>query len=350
MARTKQTDSSGYQTLKSELKAGVFRRMYVFYGEEDYLRENYRKQLRNKLVSGPAEEFNYHRFTEENWSLEAISEAVEAVPMMSEYSLVEISDVNLFQRPDSERTQLSELLTELPDYCVLLLIYDALEWKPDKRIKKLWEPISRQALEVDFPRQPESQLLPWIRRHLATGKKAMRDDLARYLILQTGGSMTVLAAELQKLMSYTDQQEITRNDIDAVVIPVMEAAVFDITGDLGRKDFEGALEKLRNLLRQDTEPIVINAVIGRQLRQLYGAKILSDHGKGPFDLAKLYGIRDFAAREVYQQARGFQKSVLRQAILLSSRTDYAMKTSGGDAAELLEMMVLRLGALSGGTR
>jgi DNA polymerase-3 subunit delta len=351
MAKGKKAPANaGYDQLKADIRAGNFRKMYIFYGEERYLLENYRAQLRKKLVSGPAEDFNYHRFQEENWSMDDLSEAVEAIPMMSDRSLVEVVDVDPFARPESERQALTTLFSELPDYCTLIFIYDAVEWKPDKRMKKLWAALDAAALQVEFPKQPESQLIPWIRRHLATAQKTMSDDLCRYLLLQTGGSMTVLAAELQKLICYTDQPQITRKDIDDVVIPVMEAAIFDITKDIGRKNFDAALQKLRDLLRQDTEPISINAVIGRQLRQLYCAKVLSEHGKGPYDLTKLYGLWDSAAREIYNQARGFRKQMLRQALRISAQTDYALKSSGAEEEALLEMMVLKMAETCGGIR
>ncbi len=344
----KSAGAEGYNTLKAEMKAGTFRSLYIFYGEEHYLLEYYRQQMRKKLVSGPAEDFNYHRFQEENWDVDALAEAVEAIPMMSERSMVEIIDIDLFGRGESERTKLTELFAALPDYCTVVCVYDAVDWKPDKRMKKLWAAIDGAALQAEFPKQPESQLIPWIRRHLAAGEKTISDELCRYLILQTGGSMTVLAAELEKLLCYSDQAELTRHDIDAVVIPVMEAAIFDITKDIGARRFDAALQKLRDLLRQDTEPIAINAVIGRQLRQLYGAKVLAEHKRSAYDLAKLYGLWDSAAREIYSQAGGFRKQLLRQAVLLSAETDYAMKTSGGEQDKLLELLILRLAQDCGG--
>lgn len=338
----KSSGNDGYQQLKAELKEGCFHRIYAFYGEESYLLENYRKQMKKKLVFGPAEDFNYHRFNEENWNIEAVSEAVEAIPMMSEYSLVELVDIDLFSKGEPERTQLMEMFESLPEYCVILLIFDSVTWKPDKRMKKLWASIEKWLLQVEFKKQPESQLIPWIRRHLATAQKTMSDELCRYLILQTGGSMTILAVELQKLMCYTDQTQITKRDVDDVVIPVMEAAIFDITRDIGKKNFDGALKKLRDLIRQEAEPIAINAVIGRQMRQLYTAKVLQEHRKGAYELGQMYGLWDSASKEICNQAGGFRKQLLKRAALLSAETDYAMKSSGGDQERLLEMMVLRL--------
>ena len=342
MAKGKKTSATeGYQQLKADIKSGAFRRMYIFFGEERYLLENYRGQLKKKLTEGPAEDFNYHRFTEETWDVGALGEAVEAIPMMSPTSLIEIIDIDPFSRPEGERQALTELLPGIPDYCTLVWSFDAVEWKPDKRMKKLWAALS-SGLQVEFAKQKEAQLIPWIRRHLATAGKTINDEVCRYLILQTGGSMTTLNAEIQKLMAYSDQPEITKFDVDSVVIPVVEAVIFDITRDIGAKNFQGALEKLRDLLRQDAEPIAINAIIGRQLRQLYGAKVLSAHGKGPYDLMRLYGTWESAARELYQQAGRFSMETLRHGMLRSAETDYAMKTSGGQQGQLLELMLLRL--------
>ncbi len=350
MAKSKQgAAKSGYSQFKADLKTDHFHSMYIFFGEESYLLENYRLQLRKKLVSGWAEDFNYHRITSENWDIQLLSEIVESFPMMSDRSLIEIIDIDPFSRPESERQAIIELLSQFPDYCTLVWIFDTVQWKPDKRMKKLWSAIDTIAMQVEFPKQSESELIPWIRRHMRAENKNISDELCRHLILQTGGSMTVLAAEIDKIVSYTDQSEITRHDIDAVVIPVMEAAIFDITKDIGNQNFDSALTRLRNLLRQDIEPIAINAIIGRQLRQLYGARIFAEHGRSSYDFAKLYGLWDSAAREVYHQASGFRKQTLKNGILLSASADYAMKTSSGQEDQLLELLILRLAEQSRGT-
>ena len=99
---------------------------------------------------------------------------------------------------------------------------------------------------------------------------------------------------------------------------------------------------MRDLLRQDTEPIMIAAVTGRQLRQMYAAKVLSEHGKDAFSLKQLYGIPDFAAKEVYLQAKGYKKEQLRLGMQLCAETDYQLKTSYDEQERLLELLLLQL--------
>jgi DNA polymerase-3 subunit delta len=343
----KQPEENGYQRFKDDLRSGDFPRMYVFYGEESYLIDSCRNTLKKKLVAGPAEEFNYHRFNEENFSLDALQEAVEAIPLMSDRTLVEVTDINFFAFPESQRDQLTELFSDIPDYCTLLFLYETVDWKPDKRMKKLYRAMDAVCRQLSMDKQSEKDLFKWIRNILGRSGKTISDELCRYLITQTGGSMWTISGELGKLSVYTDQPSICRKDIDDVVIPVLEARIFDITKDIGNRNFDEALQKLQDLLRQDTEPIAICAVIGKQLREMYAAKVLSEQGKSAYDLAKLYGLWDSAAREVYGQAKGFQKQQLRDAVRLCAETDYAMKTSGGDQEDLLETLVLRIGQLGG---
>ena len=230
-------------------------------------------------------------------------------------------------------------------WCVEMSVYVKRDARRMGIGKKLYAAMEAAGPVLEMNKQSETELVPWVNRELAKGGKTMSDRMVRYLILQTGGSMTTLAAELTKLICYSDQPELRQADIDAVVIPVLEAVVFDITKDIGAKDFDSALKKLRDLLRQDTEPIMIAAVIGRQMRQMYGAKVLSEHGKDAYGLVSIFGIRDFAAKEVYRQARGYTKAQLKTAMGLCAEADYAMKSSGGDAAVVLETMILQLGQL-----
>lgn len=344
MASTqKELGRDGYQRFLAELKSGSFHQAYAFYGKERYLLEFYRRELRGKLVSGPAEDFNYHRFTEENYSLEAFSDAINAIPMMSEYSLVELVDVDVFSQSTADCKVLAEIFENLPDYCVLLLVYEDAAWKGEKLTQKRWAGLNEKLLQVEFSTQTEQALVPWIKKHLKTGNKTISNDLCRYLIAQTGGAMTTLNAELEKLVCYSEQEEITRADIDAVVIPVLEAAIYQLTDDILKKDFGGALQRLQALLRQEYEPTAINGSIGTQLQQLYAAKLLQEHGGSAFDLTKIYPrVKSWQARRVYAQAGSFHKTLLKRAMLICAETDYAIKTSGGDKEELAQMMILRL--------
>ena len=71
-------------------------------------------------------------------------------------------------------------------------------------------------------------------------------------------------------------------DINAVADPILDAQVFDMTNSITAGKYDDAARVLGELLRMQTEPIVILAAVGKELRRLYTARMALDGGKkGP---------------------------------------------------------------------
>ena len=87
-ARTTKKSGAALERLRADLKAGSPANMYIFYGEETYLRDRYLEELRQLLVPAGFEEFNYHRLPGKGLTVQDLTETVEAMPMMAQHTLV----------------------------------------------------------------------------------------------------------------------------------------------------------------------------------------------------------------------------------------------------------------------
>lgn len=328
--------------LKKELKAGVIRPCYIFWGEETYLLHYYLKDLRKKVIDPLTEEFNFHRFSNENFSVDELWNSIEIFPMMAERSMVQVDDIDLFDLSESDREKMITILSDLPDYCTVVFVYSGTDYKPDRRKKKLYEALSKNSMSVEFPRQNQRELVAWIGRHFKSHKKVISSNLCTYLIDITGGTMSALSGEIEKIAAYTQGAEIQKADIDAVVEPVMDAVVFDMTDALGEGNYEKALEKLHTLFKMQQEPIAILGAVGAHLRRLSAARILSDSGKGGDDLMRVCGMKDYPARKTMAAVKHFSARFCRAAAELILETDQKMKTSYDDRERLLEMLLFQL--------
>ncbi len=338
MAKKPSGASAGAEQLKSDLKAKEPGRFYVLYGEEDYLRRYYLEQLKKLVLDDLTADFNFHRLNAETFSVERLTDCVESLPMMAERSLILVEDVDLFAQGETER--LCELLSDLPEHCCLVLTYD--DFKPDKRKKKLWDAIEKNAVLAEFRYQTESDLRAWIRRHFEHEKKSISPELCGYLLQQCGLSMTRLDAEIGKIAAYSGADAIVRADIDAVVEPTLDAVVFQLTDALALRRFDDALERLHALLKMQNDAIPIVAAIGSQMRRLYAAKILQNEGKPAEELAQLCGIQPFAATKTMGQARRVSERFCRKAVLLCCETDVQLKSTYGEEERLVELLILQL--------
>ena len=339
----KASAENGLQELKNALKAKEMGRLYFFHGEETFLLHHYLGQLKKLLVDELTESFNFHKLTSENFDLQSFADSVENLPMMAEHTMVWVDEVDVFKFAESDREKVIDVLSDIPDYCTVVFTFTSGPWKPDKRLKKLWETVDKHGRIVEFAKQDQRDLVPWIGRHFASYKKKISPDLCLYLIEITGGTMTALAGEISKIAAYSGADTIVRADIDAVTEPVLDAVVFQMTDLMGQGEYGPALMKLRTLMKMRQEPVEILGAIGGHFRRLATAKTLADNGKGAQELMRLYKMSSpYAANKNMSAAAKFPSEFYRKAAQLVLETDSKLKTSYDDPQRLLEQLVLRL--------
>ena len=338
----KQPSGGGLSELKIALKQKSPGRLYFFHGEETFLLHHYLEQLKKLLLDDLTESFNYHRLNGETFEIRAFADAVENLPMMAENTFVQIDDVDIFKLNESDREKISEILRDIPEYCTVVFTYITAAFKPDKRLKKLWEAVEGSGQIVEFAKQDQKDLIAWVTRHFLAAGKRISTDLCAYLIDITGGTMTALSGEIDKICAYSGVDEIKKTDIDAVTEPVLDAVVFQMTDQLSAGRYDLAMQKLQTLLKMQQEPLAILGAVGSHYRRVSAARTLLDHGKSAFDLQKLCGIPDYPARKTMEAARRCSPSFCRLACQLVLETDYRMKTSFDEQERLLELLILRL--------
>ncbi len=339
MAFQKKVDDAAYRELKKELAEERIGNLYIFHGEETYLRDHYMGKIKEVLLTGGLDDFNYHLLPAREFSLQRLRELVDAMPMMSERTMVVVSDYDI-DRGDKEA--MAELLSDLPEYVCLIFIYDVIEYKPDGR-SKLSKLIKEKGKVVNFVRQEQGDLTDWIaRRFRAQGKDIATGD-ARYLIFLCGDLMTGLISEIGKVAAYAKGSRVTREDIDAVAAPQLDAVVFQLTDAIAAGDFDKAFSVLSDLLHMQEHPIMILSVLGRQLRQLYAARLAIENGKGSKWLMELWGMRSsYPAEKLTQSARRFSLGWCRKAVTRCEEVDLALKSTGADGREALTELLLEL--------
>ena len=337
-----QPNVQGLQKLKTDLKAKTYDRLYIFHGEETFLQNYYLQRLKDALVDELTESFNFHKFTQETFDIREFEDAINNLPMMAESTFILVDDIDLFKQNEEDRDHLASCIREIPEYCTVVFTYETVEWKPDKRYKTLWEAVDSTATIVQFAKQSERDLVSWIMRHFAAEGKKISPNLCVYLMELTGGTMTALSGEISKICAYSDAEEIVKADVDAVVEPVLDAVVFQMTDLMGQGAYGPALQKLQVLFKMQNEPLAILGAIGAHYRKIGSARILLNQGMRVGDLMSLYGISDYAAKKIMNSAMRLSDRFCRLANSLIVETDYQLKSSYGDGERLIEALVLRL--------
>ena len=325
--------------LRAEGPGGV----YLLWGEEDYLREQFAQELRRACLGESDDGFDYKRIDGAAPDLDEVQEAADAMPFFSERVFIELRgfDVNKCKADDAERFK--KILASLPDSCTLAIVLPT-GYEPDGRLG-LVKAIRKQGEAIEFTAQEQGQLLRWIvRRVEADGKQISRGD-AEYLIFYCGELMTRLGNEISKLTHYVSGETITRADIETVTDRSTQAGVFQMTEALAAREYGKASRYLAELLASKESPIALTAMIARQFRQLFAAKTAQEYRLGGAYITEVCGVdRDYLVRRLQEAARGFTLAQLARDVSLCAETDYAMKSSSADDEELLVDLLLKLAA------
>ena len=343
MAVKKKTKDAGYEKFRADLAANALGTVYIFQGEESYLREFYLSEMKKQLAGG-FESFNYHRMEGKGTTARMVTEAVEAMPMMTQRTMVQVNDWDVFKMAGEQRDELTALLEDFPDYCCLVLVYDQMEYKPNKTCKKLYAALDKHAQVVKFEEQSQNDILKWVARRFKATGHSIDVAAAEHLLFTCGSLMNGLIPEIEKIGAYAKGERITKADIDAVAAPVLEAQVFEMTNAVAKRDFDHAAEVMGTLLQLKEEPFVLLALIGKELRKLYTARVALDTGRDKFWLMEQWNMRsDYPAKLLLENARRVSREWCANGVKRCYEVDLRIKSVNGvDGAEELKLLLMEL--------
>ncbi len=337
----KKTDEEklNYKAEVRQLKQLGPERLYFLWGPEDYLCEQFLMELKALCLPEMDDSFSYRRLAGPDLDPGELRQAVDVMPFLCERSFVEIRDVDLnrLSNPDNY----IRVLKDIPDYCTVVFIQSA-GFEPDGRLK-LIKSLRSEAKELHFTEQREL-LGGWIAKRFSALGKSIDPQAAERLIFVSGDLMNRLIPEIEKVASYAKESRVTVADVEAVANHIPEAEVFEITDRIAQKEFDPAMDILSDLMAQkDCEPIVILAILGMQMRRLYGAKLALKQKMGAKYVMDIYRTKsEYYANRLLSSAKGYTLGQLRQAVRICAETDYRMKSSGTDPKELLKEAFLRI--------
>lgn len=340
MAKKKDEIKLNYREELQKLKAVGPQRLYLLWGAEDYLREQYLTQLKKLCLPEGEDSFSFKRMDGPDLEREELRQAVDAIPFLTERSFVELRDVDLNRISEPEK--LLKLLEDIPDYCTVVFVQNA-QFEPDGRLKFI-KGLRELAQELHFTRQTQGALVDWVIRRFAAAGKSIELEAAQRLIFISGDLMNRLIPEIEKVASYAKGERVMVEDVESVADHIPEAVIFTMTDHIARREYNAALRVLSELMGDKANtPIAMLAMLGQQMRRLYAARLAVDRRLGADYVMEVCSLRfDYLATRLMASARGFSLQQLKRAVELCAEADYQMKSSSADDAELLKEVVARI--------
>ena len=331
--------------LSADIKAGRLANVYLFYGEEGYLKRHCTERIVKKAVSDFFD-FNYHRF-DRNLKLNDLAAACDSVPMMSDFSVVEVRDYNFAAASDSEHKQLISLLESPNESCILIFVFDEtpMPGTKNKKGKAVLDLIGKNGCIVDFERKSEGELSSLLVRRANKRSVNLQPTVAKRVIALCGNDIENLLTEVDKLCDYVGEGgAVSDREVDAIVTRTLDASAFALASAVCSKRRDEAMKICADLFDMKTEPVMIIGALSSVFVDIYRVKAAAAEGLRPEDIAADlgYGKATFKLRNAANNGRYMTQSSAFKALEVLREADLALKTSRSDGRIAVECAIVRL--------
>lgn len=339
-------DSKKFRTrAKGELFGG-----FLFYGEEEYLKRNALAEARRSVFPDAPDSFNHIRLDEENYSPEALENAILALPVFADKKLIEIHGLNLTSLKDKGTGELCSVLELLRDSAdtVLILYTVPSEFDPGdaKRPSKQFNTLCEVLTPVFFEKQTGDKLAKWVCAHFAHNKIVCDLNTSYALMERCGTDMFALVCETEKLSAYVLSQgrsTLTAEDIELLATKNKEIGAFDFSNAILSRDTEKAFYILSRYEAEDKTakeaPLTLGGLIS-MFRLLLRISLLASSGRPDREIAKELKINEYRCA-LYRRSLGSRTPEdIERILLLCSEADRLLKSGGANGYVVLSKLVI----------
>ncbi|MDY2700411.1 MAG: DNA polymerase III subunit delta [Lachnospiraceae bacterium] len=320
------------QRLIQDIKTQQFNHIYLLFGEEAYLRKQYRDKLKEAIIGD--DNMNYHYYEGKDISIGEVIDQAETLPFFAQRRLIVLENSGFLK---SGGEQLAEYFSAPAQTTYFLLV----ETEVDKR-SKLYKTITAKGCAVEFAVQDENTLKRWILGMVKKEDKKISENSLNYLLEKTGTDMENIRKETEKLFCYCMNKEvITEKDIEEICTKRIGNHIFDMVSAIADKKQKQALELYYELLAQKEPPMRILFLIARQFNMLLQVKELRGKGYQNKAIGEKVGLPGFIAGKYVAQAARFQTEELRDAVEACVEAEEAIKTGRINDNMSVEMLIIK---------
>lgn len=316
--------STNILDLENDIKNQNLHGIYVFYGEEKYIQQEYLRKIK-KIFGELSLGINYILLDEN--SIDTLISDIETPSFGYAKKLIIIRNSNLFKKdcksPMKEKFKkyVAENMDIINEAVVIVFIEETVH-KMD-----VYKAVEKNAVIIETKELKPIEIKNRLKRICAMYKVQISDANLNYLIETAGTSMQDLINEIRKLIEYAGENgEIQKEDIDKLTIKEIQAIIFDLTDYLGTKNTEKALEVLNNLIynKEPLQKIIIT--LYNHFRKIYLTKLALKERRDLVEVLSLKPNQVFLTTKYRKQAEYFKESEILQILKELIDLDYKSKS------------------------
>lgn len=306
--------------IDDDIKNKAFKPVYLIYGEEGYLVNQYRK----KLIQAIAGENTFNlTVVNEKPDIKELQSLADTPPFMAEKRLIVLDRCSLFKMGKDALDIYADFVKNIPDHLCLVIA----EESADKRYG-LYKAAAGKGHVCEIKTQSQANVTAFITNWFRSEGKGIDKNAANEIYERAIGDLGIISGELEKLLAYTSGRDvITIGDVKALCSVRVESHVFDMVDAIACKDKGKTYRLYFDLLAVKESPMKILILLERHFAQLFQVSKSPRMPAG--ELAKTIGMKGvppFVAGKLLKQVAAFTPERLKEITESFAETEEDIKT------------------------
>lgn len=313
------------KALNQAISEKKFSNLYLFYGEEDYLKEFYINRIIHSVVDESFACFNLFHYQDAP-STEELVNTLSQPPVMAEYKVVYLNQLDLSKCDSAFRDTLVQEMNQLADFVILILRETAV----DKR-SKIWTTAQKNGETIECKYPSPADMRAFINREFSKRQKKISPTLIDKIIQENEPNLHSVMRLVETVSAYLqDTETVTEQSLDQFMQKSMQTVVFDLSESLINRKKEETYSLLNKLRLNQTKnpPQVLFSLLARHISGLYLATVGQNERIPSDEVKKMLGknIPDFVLQKYIRQAKGIPPKKLEELIIFCADADYKLKS------------------------
>ena len=292
--------------IRKDVKLRDFAPVYLIFGEEAYIRKNYRNQL-VKALTAPGDSLNYSVFSGSETDPSEVVSLAMTMPFMAEKRVILVKDSNFFKKTADDIADYLE--DPSPD---TVLIFD--ESAVDKKTRT-YKAAKKAGFDTEALSLKGKKLEEWIAANFKRNGKLIREETVKLLVDRVGGDLSVLDSEIKKLSAYaSDRDSVTSDDVLLMVPRSPSYNVYQMIEAIGNKKVNLAVGIYYDMMVEKQNAYGVFSLLCSHFRRMLTVSDMKEQGADLQEISAALGLADWQVNKYLTQSRRFTRQKMIKAI------------------------------------
>ncbi|MFH0839909.1 MAG: DNA polymerase III subunit delta [Candidatus Omnitrophota bacterium] len=310
--------------------------VYIFKGDEKYLKKEAIEKLKTALLEKGSEAFNFNTYEMGRCDAKDILDALQSAPIISAKRLIIISGFG--SASEKEKSLITEYVKNPSKNSCLVIDLSREELQGD-----FYASLRAHAKEMAFIPPKGDRLVSWIQAEFKKRAKPIRYEAAATLAEIKEEDMGGLINEIEKLVAYAGKEPlVTKDHVEKLTGASLMRSVFDLVDALSMKDAKRSLLISNELLKAKKAVPEILGMVGWQLRRVRRVKDLMEKGSSERTISEKCKVPQNRMGGFLKDAGVFTKKEIDKSLEFLLEADHGIKTGHLKPQDALEMLIVRI--------